>query len=113
MLLGAMPSAESYATCEERRAPSVKRYRQLTLKAVNWFVSASHQLITFDLLPTEFWRHLWTTDVVESRLGVILHCRTVIIMKTLSAAECTLRLNSPRSFRRYRPAHGIGMEKAR
>jgi transposase-like protein len=100
-LLCAMPYAESQVACEQLRTHFDKRYRQLALKAVE-------RLVTFYQFPREHWRHLRTTNVVESpfatarlRTGAAKRFKqvdsaTAIIWKLLQVAESTFRrLNAP------------------
>jgi putative transposase len=107
-LLCAMPYAESQATCEDLRDQFVQRYRQLAPKAVDRLVADWERLVTFYQFPREHWRHLRTTNVVESPFAAVrlrttaakrftkVDAATAIIWKVLQIAETTFRrLNAP------------------
>ena len=107
-LLCAMPYAESQAACEKLRAQFDKRYRQVAPKAVERLAHDWDRLITFYRFPRDHWRHLRTTNVVESpfaaarlRTGAAkrfnkVESATAIIWKMLQVAEQTFRrLNAP------------------
>jgi putative transposase len=107
-LLCAMPYAESQAACEQLRTQFDKRYRQLAPKAVERLAHDWDRLATFYQFPREHWRHLRTTNVVESpfatarlRTGAAkrfkkVESATAIIWKLLQVAESTFRrLNAP------------------
>jgi putative transposase len=107
-LLCAMPYAESQAACEELRAQFVKRYSQLAPKAVERLATDWERLITFYRFPREHWRHLRTTNVVESPFAAVrlrttaakrfkkVDSATAMIWKMLQVAEQTFRrLNAP------------------
>jgi putative transposase len=107
-LLCAMPYAESQAACEKLRAQFDKRYRQVAPKAVERLAHDWDRLITFYRFPRDHWRHLRTTNVVESpfaaarlRTGAAkrfkkVESATAIIWKLLQVAEQTFRrLNAP------------------
>ncbi len=107
-LLCAMPYAESQATCEALRDQFVKRYRQLAPKAVERLTSDWERLVTFYQFPREHWRHLRTTNVVESPFAAVrlrttaakrfkkVDSATATIWKLLQVAETAFRrLNAP------------------
>jgi putative transposase len=107
-LLCAMPYAASQTACEKLRAQFGKRYRPLAPKAVERLLHDWERLITFYQFPREHWRHLRTTNVVESpfaagRLRTTAATRfkrvpsaTAMIWKVLQVAESTFRrLNAP------------------
>jgi transposase-like protein len=107
-LLCAMPYAESQAACEALREQFVKRYRQLAPKAVERLLHDWERLVTFYQFPREHWRHLRTTNVVESPFAAVrlrttaakrfkkVDSATVMIWKVLQVAESTFRrLNAP------------------
>jgi putative transposase len=107
-LLCAMPYAESQATCEALRDQFVKRYRQLAPKAVERLASDWERLVTFYQFPREHWRHLRTTNVVESPFAAVrlrttaakrfkkVDSATATIWKLLQVAETAFRrLNAP------------------
>ena len=103
-----MPSAESQAACEELRAQFGKRYSQLAPKAVERLADDWERLVTFYQFPREHWRHLRTTNVVESPFAAVrlrttaakrfkkVDSATAMIWKLLQVAERTFRrLNAP------------------
>lgn len=107
-LLCAMPYAESQAACEERRAQFVKRYCRVAPKAVERLGADWERLVTFYQFPREHWRHLRTTNVVESPFAAVrlrttaakrfkkVDGATALIWKILQVAERTFRrLNAP------------------
>jgi putative transposase len=107
-LLCAMPYAESQAACEALRAQFAKRYGQLAPKAVERLAHDWERLVTFYQFPREHWRHLRTTNVVESPFAAArlrtsaakrfkkVDSATAIIWKLLQVAERNFRrLNAP------------------
>jgi putative transposase len=107
-LLCAMPYAESQALCEELRTQFTKRYCQLAPKAVERLADDWERLVTFYQFPREHWRHLRTTNVVESPFATVrlrttaakrfkkVDFATALIWKLLQVAEGTFRrLNAP------------------
>jgi putative transposase len=107
-LLGAMPYAASQAACEQLRAQFEKRDQLVAPKAVERLAHDWDRMITFDQFPREHWRHLWTTNVVESPFAAArlrtsaakrfkkVDSATAIIWKLLQVAERTFRrLNAP------------------
>jgi putative transposase len=107
-LLCAMPYAESQAACEALRGQFTKRYSQLAPKAVERLAHDWERLVTFYQFPREHWRHLRTTNVVESPFAAArlrtsaakrfkkVDSATAIIWKLLQVAEKTFRrLNAP------------------
>jgi putative transposase len=107
-LLCAMPYAESQALCEELRTQFAKRYCQLAPKAVERLADDWERLVTFYQFPREHWRHLRTTNVVESPFAAVrlrttaakrfkkVDFATALIWKLLQVAEGTFRrLNAP------------------
>jgi putative transposase len=107
-LLCAMPYAESQAVCEELRAQFVKRYSQLAPKAVARLAAEWERMVTFYQFPREHWRHLRTTNVVESPFAAVrlrttaakrfkkVDSATALIWKLLQVAAGTFRrLNAP------------------
>ena len=106
--LYAMPYAERQEACARRRAQVDTRSRQLAPQAVARLAHDWHRLGTFYQFPREHWRHLRTTNVVESpfaaarwRTGAAHRFKkvasaTAIIWKRLQVAESTCRrLNAP------------------
>lgn len=107
-LLCAMPYADTQAACEELRAQFDQRYRQLAPKAVERLGGDWERLVTFYQFPREHWRHLRTTNVVESPFAAVrlrttaakrfkkVDSATAMIWKVLRIAETTFRrLNAP------------------
>jgi putative transposase len=103
-----MPYAKSQAACAELRAQFAKRYRQLAPKAVERLAADGERLVTFYQFPREHWRHLRTTNVVESPFAAVrlrttaakrfkkVDAATALIWKLLQVAEQTFRrLNAP------------------
>jgi putative transposase len=107
-LLCAMPYADTQAACEVLRAQFDKRYRPLAPKAVERLGDDWERLVTFYQFPREHWRHLRTTNVVESPFAAVrlrttaakrfkkVDAATAMIWKVLQVAETTFRrLNAP------------------
>ena len=65
-VLTAMPYAETQRACEQSRDQFSQRYRSLAPKAVERLHHDWERLVTFYQFPQEHWRHLQTTNVVES-----------------------------------------------
>jgi putative transposase len=107
-LLGAMPYAERRAACEELRAQFAKRDSQLAPKALERLAADWERRVTFSQFPREHWRHLRTTNVVETPFAAVrrrttaakrfkkVDAATALIWKPLQVAEPTFRrLNAP------------------
>jgi transposase-like protein len=107
-LLRAMPYADSRAECERLRSQFSRRYRALAPKAVERLSHDWDRLVTFYQFPREHWRHLRTTNVVESPFAAVrlrttvgkryrrVEAATALIWKVLQVAERTFRrLNAP------------------
>jgi putative transposase len=107
-LLCAMPYADTQAACEALRAQFDKRYCPLAPKAVERLGNDWERLVTFYQFPREHWRHLRTTNVVESPFAAVrlrttaakrfrkVDSATAMIWKVLQVAETTFRrLNAP------------------
>ena len=107
-LLCAMPYADTQAACEELRAQFDTRYQQLAPKAVERLGSDWDRLVTFYQFPREHWRHLRTTNIVESPFAAVrlrttaakrfkkVDTATAMIWKVLHLVESTFRrLNAP------------------
>jgi putative transposase len=103
-----MPSADTQAACAQLRARFDGRYRPLAPKAVERLGHDGERLITFYQFPREHWRHLRTTNVVESPFAAVrlrttaakrfkkVDSATAMIWKVLQVAETTFRrLNAP------------------
>ncbi len=107
-LLCAMPDADTRRACEARRDQFDTRYHQLAPKAVERLGNDWERLVTFYQFPREHWRHLRTTNVVESPFAAVrlrttaakrfkrVDSATAMIGKVLQVAETTFRrLNAP------------------
>jgi transposase-like protein len=107
-VLKTLPYAETRAECERRRDQFSRRYRTLAPKAVERLHHDWERLITFYQFPKEHWRHLRTTNVVESPFAAVrlrttadkryqrVESATALIWKVLQVAERTFRrLNAP------------------
>jgi transposase-like protein len=103
-----MPYADTRAACEALQAQFDQRYRQLAPKAVERLDTDWERLVTFYQLPRQHWRHLRTTNVVESPFATVrlrttaakrfktVDAATAMIWKVLQVAETTFRrLNAP------------------
>lgn len=107
-LLKPLPYAETQAACERLRDQFSCRYRTLAPKAVERLQTDWERLVTFYQFPAEHWRHLRTTNVVESPFASVrlrttagkrfkrVESATALIWKVLQIAERTFRrLNAP------------------
>jgi putative transposase len=107
-LLKAMPYAETRTACEALRAQFSRRYRTVAPKAVERLTRDWERLVTFYQFPREHWRHVRTTNVVESPFAAVrlrttaakrfkkVESGTAVIWKLLQIAEQTFRrLNAP------------------
>lgn len=107
-LLTTLPYAESQAECERRRDQFSRRYRTVAPKAIERLQTDWERLVTFYQFPKEHWRHLRTTNVVESPFAAVrlrttagkrykrVEAATALIWKVLQVAEQTFRrLNAP------------------
>jgi transposase-like protein len=106
--LKAMPYAETKAECERRRDGFVRTYQRTEGKAVDTLLRDWDRMVTFYSFPQEHWRHLRTTNIVESPFASV-RLRTdasrrykrvegakAIIWKMLRIAETSWRkLNAP------------------
>ena len=107
-LLRAMPYADTQAECERRRDAFAARYRTAHPKAVETLERDWERMVTFYQFPKEHWRHLRTSNAVESPFAAV-RLRTdagkrykkvanaeALIWKLLMLAEKTFRrLNAP------------------
>lgn len=107
-MLKAMPYADTQAECERLRDQFSRRYLKLAPKAVERLHHDWKRLVTFYQFPREHWRHLRTTNVVESPFASVrlrttagkrykrVESATALIWKVLQVAEQTFRrLNAP------------------
>jgi transposase-like protein len=107
-LLKAMPYAPTQAECERLRDAFAARYEKTDPKAVATLLRDWERMVTFYRFPAPHWRHLRTTNVVESPFSAV-RLRTdasrrykrvegarAVIWKMLRVAEQTWRkLNAP------------------
>ena len=106
--LKAIPYAETQADCERRRDEFVRTYRRTEEKAVDTLLRNWERMVTFSAVPQEPWRHLRTTNIVESPFSSVrvrtnasrrykrVEGATAIIWKMLQVAEKSGRkLNAP------------------
>lgn len=108
VLLRTLPVAETQAECERRRAQFARRYGKTHPKAVETLGRDWGQLVTFYRFPRAHWKHLRTTNIVESpfaavrlRTGAAKRFKkvtnaTALIWKVLRVAETRFRrLDAP------------------
>ena len=107
-MLKAIPYADTRAECERLRDAFARRYQKSDPKAVATLLRDWERMVTFHAFPAEHWRHLRTTNIVESPFSAV-RLRTdasrrykraegakAIIWKVLRVAEQTWRkLNAP------------------
>lgn len=106
--LKTLPYAETRVECERLRDQFSRRYRTLAPKAVERLHHDWTRLVTFYQFPKEHWRHLRTTNVVESPFAAVrlrttagkrfkrVESATTLIWKVLQIAEQNFRrLNAP------------------
>lgn len=106
--LKTLPYAETQVACERGRDQFSRRYRTLAPKAVERLHADWERLVTFYQFPKEHWRHLRTTNVVESPFAAVrlrttagkrfkrVASATALIWKVLQVAEQSFRrLNAP------------------
>jgi transposase-like protein len=102
-LLRKIPAAETVEEAEKRRDDFVKRHRQRHPKACERLLSDWERMISFYSFPKDHWRHLRTSNVVESPFHAV-RLRTsaakrfkrvdnaeAILWKLLMVAERTFR----------------------
>lgn len=106
--LKAMPYAETKVACERLRDAFVRTYHKTDKKAVETLLRDWDRMVTFYSFPREHWRHLRTTNIVESPFSSVrlrtdasrrykrVEGATAIIWKILQVAEQSWRkLNAP------------------
>lgn len=106
--LKAMPYAQTKAECERLRDAFVRTYHKTDKKAVETLLRDWDRMVTFYAFPREHWRHLRTTNIVESPFASVrlrtdasrrykrVESATAIIWKMLQVAEQSWRkLNAP------------------
>jgi transposase-like protein len=103
IVLTAMPYAETQEACERLRDQFSRRYRTLAPKAVERVHADWERLVTFYQFPKDHWRHLRTTNGVESPFAAVrlrtsagkrykrVESATALIWKVLQVAEQTFR----------------------
>ncbi len=109
MWVKTLPYAETQAACERLRDQFSRRYRARAPKAVERVHHDWERLVTVYQFPKEHWRHLRTTNVVESSFALVrlrtmagqrfkrVESATALIWKLLQVAEQTFqRLNAPK-----------------
>jgi putative transposase len=107
-LLRKIPYAESQRECERLRDQFVKRYGKLYPKAAETLCRDWERMVTFYRFPKEHWRHLRTTNVVESpfaavrlrtdaakRYKKVAHAEALIWKILMIAEKKFRRLNAP------------------
>jgi transposase-like protein len=106
--LRTLPVAATQAECERRRAQFTRRYGQAYPKAVETLARDWDQLITVYRFPQAHWKHLRTTNIVESPFAAVrrrtgaakrfkkVSNATALIWKLLRVAESRFRkLDAP------------------
>lgn len=107
-ILKQMPYEETRAQCEKRRDQFILRYQKNYPKAAQKLMNDWERMVTFYAFPKEHWRHLRTTNIVESPFATVrlrtsaskrfkkVESATAMIWKLLQIAEKSFRkLNSP------------------
>lgn len=107
-LLKTMPYAETQAACEQLRDQFSRRYCTLAPKTIERLHADWERLITFYQFPKDHWRHLRTSNVVESPFAAVrlrttagkrykrVESATALIWKLQQVAGQTFRrLNAP------------------
>jgi transposase-like protein len=108
VLLRKIPYAESQRDCEWLRDQFVARYGKLYPKAAETLRREWERMVTFYRFPKEHWRHLRTTNVVESpfasvrlrtdaakRYKKVAHAEALVWKILLIAEKKFRRLNAP------------------
>jgi len=107
-LLKAMPYAHTKADCEKLRDEFVKKYKKSNSKATETLLRDWERMVTFYSFPKEHWRHLRTTNIVESPFSTVrlrtdasrrykrVESAKAVIWKMLTVAEKSWRkLSAP------------------
>lgn len=107
-----IPYAETKEECEKLRDAFSRRYRQWYPKAVERLFNDWDRMVTFYDFPEEHWRHIRTTNVVESPFSAVrlrtnaakryrnVGNATALIWKVLMVVEKRFRkLNAPHLLR--------------
>jgi transposase-like protein len=95
-LLQAIPAAPTRAEAERRRDAFAKRYRRWYPKAVVVLERDWERLVTFYEFPEPHWRHLRTTNVIESPFAAV-RLRTSARSPSAGSGSSMRRNSSPRS----------------
>lgn len=106
--LKAMPYAETKGACERLRDAFVRTYHKTDKKAVETLLRDWDRMVTFYSFPREHWRHVRTTNIVESPFSSVrlrtdasrrykrVEGATALIWKMLQVAEQSWRkLHAP------------------
>jgi len=107
-LLAQLPYAETRADCERLKRQVAARYGRAYPKAVEVLERDWERMVTFYRFPQEHWKHLRTTNVVESPFAAVrlrtdaakrykrVANATALIWKVLMVAQSRFRrLNAP------------------
>jgi hypothetical protein len=70
-MLKAIPYADTRAECERLRDAFARRYQKSDPKAVATLLRDWERMVTFYAFPAEHWRHLRTTNIVESPFSAV------------------------------------------
>ncbi len=90
-LLKVMPYAETQKECEALRDAFVKRYETDFPKACEKLLRDWERMVSFYAYPKEHWKHIRTSNVVESPFNVIrLRTNAVRRFKKVSSATAML-----------------------
>lgn len=102
-LLRRIAYAETEGECERMRDRFVSRYRKAHPKAVETLLRDWERMVTFFRFPKEHWKHLRTTNPVESPFAAVrlrttagkrykrVDSACALIWKVLMVAECSFR----------------------
>lgn len=108
-LLAELPYAQTQADCERLKRQFAARYRQAYPKAVAALERDWDRMVTFYRFPHEHWKHLRTTNVVESPFAAV-RLRTDAARRYRRVANATaliwkVLLVAQRRFRRLNAPH--------
>ena len=126
--LGRIPYAETKEECERLRDRFVARYGKEYPKAKEKLLNDWQRMVTFYSFPKEHWRHIRTTNVVESPFSSIrlrtdaarrfkrVDSATAMIWKLLMVAEKNFRMLNghellPSVYSGYEFINGVILEK--
>ncbi len=107
-LLKQMPYEETQAKCEMKRDRFIARYQKDYPKAAEKLTRDWERMVTFYNFPKEHWKHIRTTNIVESPFAAVrlrttaakrfkkVESATAMIWKLLQVAEKSFRkINAP------------------